>query len=54
MADGLGQRLTLQVEVDHHLPPRRKPALGAVDVGRIVAVVENVLEGKLRFFLAHA
>jgi hypothetical protein len=47
---GYGNRnpRTLQVEMDHQFTTGRNPAMGAVDIHRVVVLVKKVLENDLR------
>ena len=44
MADGIGKRRSLLVEVEHQFPARSDAAMGAVDINRVVVVGEDILE----------
>ena len=53
MGNSVREGLPLLVEIDDQFPPRRHPAMGAVDVHGIVVIGENVLEFEICGFLGH-
>jgi hypothetical protein len=53
MGNGIGERLAFLVEIDHQFPPGGDPAMGPVNIDRIVVTGENVLESEFGVFLGH-